>query len=179
MNFNFDPKLKAIVGDWFNGPLAIDPSYIDYMIKTINTVELMADGGLLTEKPLPSEMLNLTAKRSEGFIQAGTSAIINVQGPISYRPAGSFFRWLFGGTSYAEILESFRAAKASDKVSQIVFNIDSPGGSVVGFEDAINEIYEGSLPTMAKKTSTISSLKAFLFLIRKYAYSKSTNWQAH
>jgi capsid assembly protease len=143
LNFNFDPKLKAIVGDWFNGPLAIDPSYIDYMIKTINTVELMPDGGLFLEKQLPFQIANLNAKKTEGFVQAGTAAIINVQGPISYRPASNFFRWLFGGTSYAEILDSFRAAKVSDKVSQIVFNFDSPGGTVVGFEEAINEIYEG------------------------------------
>jgi ClpP class serine protease len=92
-------------------------------------------------KPLSEAEPN--SRKSEGFIQAGTAAIIPVHGPISYGPASNFFRWLFGGTFYSEVLDAFRAAKASDKVSQIVFNFDSPGGTVVGFEDSINEIYEG------------------------------------
>jgi hypothetical protein len=41
LNLQFDPKFKAIAGDWFNGPLAIDPSYLDYMVETINAVELI------------------------------------------------------------------------------------------------------------------------------------------
>jgi hypothetical protein len=40
MNLNFDPKIKAIVGDWFNSPLAIDPVYLDRMIDKINGVDL-------------------------------------------------------------------------------------------------------------------------------------------
>jgi signal peptide peptidase SppA len=140
---HFDPKLKIIAGDWLNGPLAIDPSYLDYMVETINSVELKPDGELSTQKPLASAMVDTQAGPGQGFVQSGNSAIININGPISYRPANNFFRWLFGGTSYTEILDLFRAAKASDKIEQIIFNIDSPGGTVVGFDDAVNEIYQG------------------------------------
>jgi capsid assembly protease len=144
MNLQFDPKFKVIAGDWFNGPLAIDPSYLDYMVETINSVELKPDGELSTQqKQLALAMADPEAVKGNSLVQSGNSAIIHINGPISYQPSNGFFRWLSGGTSYTEILDLFRAAKASDKIEQIIFNIDSPGGTVVGFEDAVNEIYQG------------------------------------
>jgi signal peptide peptidase SppA len=149
LNFNIDSKSKAIFGDWFKHPLLIDPSYIDFMLQAVSEVEITEKGELLPNKKIQfsanaDKSIHFPdAKKNDGFVQAGNAAIININGPISYRPAGGFFRWLFGGTSYAEILDSFRAAKSSDKISRIVFNIDSPGGTVAGFDDAVNEIYEG------------------------------------
>ena len=161
MNLNFEPKFKAIAGDWFNSPLAIYPPYLDYMIERINGVKYQENGGLEAGgENILSHVANanLAAQQPEGFVQTGTAAIIPVHGPISYRRPNEFFRWLFGGTSYAEILSAFRAAQVSDKIDQIIFNFDSPGGTVVGFEDAVNEIFKGR--SSKKITSYINPYSA-------------------
>lgn len=140
MSIYLSPQIKAIVGEFFNGPLAICPQYLDFMFGKLGSIEMqiIKEPGLIDLKAAEIE-----GRKGDGFVQSGNAAIIPVHGPISYKPSSGFFRWLFGGTSYAEILDAYRAAKSSDKISQIIFNYDSPGGTVVGFEDAVNEIYEG------------------------------------
>lgn len=77
-------------------------------------------------------------------------AIIPVYDVLSYRPSG-FFSFFFGGTSYEEIRDEFRAAVNDPNVKAIVFDIDSPGGEVAGVFDLVDEIYQarGTKPIYA------------------------------
>jgi len=47
-----------------------------------------------------------------------------------------------GGTSIQKLTAAFRDAMADDAVGSIVFQIDSPGGSVYGVKELADEIYE-------------------------------------
>lgn len=81
-------------------------------------------------------------------IDEGT-AIISVSGPLSQK--GSFWSFLFGGSSYEEIREQYKKLLNDDQTETTIFIIDSPGGVVAGVFDLVDEIYEsrGKMRTIA------------------------------
>ena len=75
--------------------------------------------------------------------------IISVSGPLSQK--GSFWSFLFGGSSYEEIRAQYKKALNDNQIKTIIFDINSPGGVVSGAFDLVDEIYEsrGKKPTIA------------------------------
>jgi signal peptide peptidase SppA len=72
---------------------------------------------------------------------AGTGtgvAVIPIHGTISQRP--SVFSQASGGTSTQEIAQAFRAAMADPAVGSVLFDVDSPGGTVPGVPELAAEI---------------------------------------
>lgn len=59
-------------------------------------------------------------------------AIIPVTGPITKR--GSFYSFLYGGTPLTQLTDIFMDAISQRDVEAIVFDIDSPGGTITGLE---------------------------------------------
>lgn len=68
----------------------------------------------------------------------GSIAIVPVHGMIAQH--ASVFDEYFGVTSIDSIRAAFRAAMADPNTKAILFNVDSPGGSVAGVTELANEI---------------------------------------
>ncbi len=82
---------------------------------------------------------------------AGGIAVIDIIGPLVHRNQG-ILGWIKGnGASYADIEQYFSQAMADEDVSQIILNIDSPGGEVAGAFDLADLIYQarGTKPILA------------------------------
>jgi ClpP class serine protease len=81
-----------------------------------------------------------TAKVGNDIRVTGSTAIINVMGPITrYHNMCSS---MFGGTSVEEIRGQFRDALSSAEVGNILLYVNSPGGTVDGIADIADEIYQ-------------------------------------
>ena len=92
-----------------------------------------------------------------GYKIEGETAIISIAGPLTKR--ASFFSFLFGGLSYAEISNQIKAALADDRIKAILLNIDSPGGVLSGVEAIGDLIYnsKGQKPIVAYTDGIMAS----------------------
>ena len=70
----------------------------------------------------------------------GGVAVIPVYGSISHR--ASLWSMFFGGTSTQRLSNELSGALADPAVSRIVLDVDSPGGTVDGVMEVVNEIFE-------------------------------------
>jgi len=75
----------------------------------------------------------VSAARVDAQGRAGV-AVIPVRGVLTQRPIGGLFGMLFGGASYEQIGNMALEADNNPDVSRIVYDFDSPGGSVWGIE---------------------------------------------
>jgi signal peptide peptidase SppA len=82
----------------------------------------------------------------------GVVAVIPVRGIISRR--ATLMNQIFGGTSIDQLTSQFRAALADSSVKAIVFDVDSPGGTVDGVPELAEEIYKSR---SRKKTVAIAN----------------------
>lgn len=98
-------------------------------------------------------------KTDNSLLKSETSnvAVIQVYGPLSQKE--DFWSWLFGGTSYDQIRSELEAALNDDQIESILFDIDSPGGTVSGVFDLVDAIYESR------------SIKPSVAFINETAYS--------
>lgn len=67
-------------------------------------------------------------------------AVIQIHGPLSQE--ADIWSWLYGGTSYTAIRALYNAALKDSQINSILFDINSPGGTVAGVFDLVDEIYE-------------------------------------
>lgn len=75
-----------------------------------------------------------------GMIVAGSSAEIRVEGVLTKRP--DYYGRAYGGgnTTYANIRAALDRARSDPSIKEVVFHVDSPGGSVDGFFDTLDAI---------------------------------------
>lgn len=79
----------------------------------------------------------------------GDSAEIKIEGVLTKSP-DIFARWFGGGnTTYQEIIAATQAADANTNVSEIVYRINSGGGSISGLFEAVIAISSAEKPTRA------------------------------
>jgi ClpP class serine protease len=98
----------------------------------------------------PTAMLRWEAEQSaaaesrdglpQGLLVAGGVATVSVEGVLTKRP--DFWAKFFGGsnTTYSSIRNALAFAASSADVGEIVFAIDSPGGSVDGLIELLDSI---------------------------------------
>jgi len=98
---------------------------------------------------------NLANKR-EVTIEDGV-AVIPIVGPIARRM--NVFQAISGGTSAEMLIKDIEAALANEDVKAILFNIDSPGGTVDGTKEVADLIFEsrGTKPIWAFTSGTMAS----------------------
>lgn len=103
---------------------AVHPQYMSWLLGTLSAIESIGEieGGVTQ---MPSEALT---SRSQGTSVA--IAVIPVHGPISQR--GNLLTMLFGGATTEGLAEQLQALTSDPKISAIVIDIDSPGGTVNG-----------------------------------------------
>lgn len=103
----------------------------------------------------------VAAKRNQQ--QAGGIAVIPVYGTITQR-GGGIFDMFFGGTSAEGLTTDIRSAMADESVQSIVLDVDSPGGSVGGIQEAFDAIMSmrGKKPITAVANSLMASAAYWL-----------------
>jgi signal peptide peptidase SppA len=87
----------------------------------------------------------------------GTVAVIPVYGVIA--PRMNLFSEMSGGTSFAELSKQLHAAVNDKTVKQILFDVDSPGGSVAGNAEFAAEVMKARTkkPVIAQAHYTMAS----------------------
>ena len=101
---------------------------------------------------IDQSFLNLSAAHGQSAIDGdakaynsnstGMVAVLSIRGPLAHHQGSGLLQMLLGNTaSYDTIRQDFRAALADDQISAIVFDIDSPGGTVAGCFDLVDEIF--------------------------------------
>ena len=99
---------------------------------------------------------NTDAQTSTEMTIEGTRAIIPIRGVLS-KEYDAFTDLFFGSTGYDDIIEEIYKAESDPRIKEIIFEIDSVGGSVVGLFDAVDVIYSMKKPTKSYVTGMCAS----------------------
>ncbi len=127
----------------FNQPLAIDKDYLQSLI-----VDVLI--GMKTNKMLSAEEIDEKV-RAELDIQAKSAdaqgadtfpVVLNIIGPII-----KYSSWYYWGTQ--SIIRTIQRLQNDDRISGIVFNIDSGGGMVSGTAELCDVIKKCTVPTVS------------------------------
>jgi signal peptide peptidase SppA len=134
-------KYANIVAEFYSRVWAIRPEKL-YLIDQL--IRLRASGQRFTEKEIRQRIGAdaFAGPRSQGG-SPGTVALIPIVGTISHRMNMMGNISGGGGTSIEKLTSQFRGALADPNVKAIVFDVDSPGGSVDGVAELASEIYDG------------------------------------
>lgn len=127
-------KYERIVSEVYRKPWAILPGKLHAIAELI---ALRASGQVLTAEEI-KERIGIQAARN-GAQSYGVVAVIPIYGVISQRV--NLMNQISGGTSIEKLTASFRQALADPGVKAIVFDVDSPGGTVEGVPELSSEIY--------------------------------------
>lgn len=85
------------------------------------------------------------------------TAYIPISGPLEPKPDPCAVMFDLDMTTYADIINATRAADSDDSVSQIVYNVDSPGGNVTGLFATADVIRNAQKPTKAVNHGLMAS----------------------
>lgn len=123
--------MNKLLAFFYNEPLLMDATWLETTIKLLSTSTEDIKGLKVTRTdPLPN-----TYKAE----QTGSVAYIPLFGPIFPRP--NMLTKYFGiGTALDRFASDIQSAISNPSVESIVLDIDSPGGSVTGVNEAANII---------------------------------------
>lgn len=111
-------------------PWAIKRSWLAMMLR--------ADGLPISMPHATAEPVAASNFERIGGAMIASAAVIPVHGPITLR--ADFWSWLFGGTSVEGLRNALREVIGDPTVSAVIFDIDSPGGSVDGLTEFAAEL---------------------------------------
>lgn len=155
-----DIKYRRILHAVASTPWAMEPQRI---IDVMEVLSFKALGGEMTPEEIQAYTgIDAAARpRSE---RRGAVAVIGIRGIIEHRIEMIDNISGPGGTSIQEFRRRFRDALASDSVSSILLDVDSPGGSVDGVEEMAAEIFEsrGEKPIVAIANTQAASAAYYL-----------------
>lgn len=131
-------KYQHVLSEVFLKPWAILPEKFAVISEIVKS---RASGETLTEKEISDRLqaAAIAAGPRGGQQSFGSVAVLPIYGVITRR-AGMMSQ-ISGGTSIEGLTSRFRAALADPSVKAIVFDVDSPGGSVEGVPELADEIY--------------------------------------
>ncbi len=149
-------KYQRIIQAVMDHPWAILPSKLEAIL---GFLELQASGGKLTQEEIQAAMNG--SKKAEPK-QDGDIGIIPVLGTITHRMGG--LEEMSGGTSLQRFSNQLRGFVEDDSIKAIVLDVDSPGGSTAGLQEAADEIYKarGQKPIVAHANTLMASAAYFL-----------------
>ena len=139
-------------------PWAITRSKLDGMLELL---ALRVEGGRLADDEIATRIA--AARAEQGRRQAESFVgVIPIYGVIM--PRANLMTEMSGGTTVEGIRADLRSALADEEVSRIVFDIDSPGGSVEGIPELAAEIFaaRGRKPMTAIANYTMASAAYWL-----------------
>lgn len=93
----------------------------------------------------------LQAARVREQSRAGAVAVVPVYGTLTQRGGGGLFEMYFGGTTTEGLTAAVRQLVGDETIKAIVLDIDSPGGTVGGMQEAADELFKmrGAKPIIA------------------------------
>jgi signal peptide peptidase SppA len=146
----------------YERPWAIQPATLSMMV---DILRLRAAGTPLSTDDIAERVAMAQAQNGErlGGVQQGSVAVLPMYGVISQRT--SLMSEMSGGTSVEDLRNALRAALADRTVSAIVFDIDSPGGSVDGIPEFASELRaarQGSKPIVGQINTLTASAAYWL-----------------
>jgi len=149
-------KIPGIMKAVQSMPWAIMQEKLDAIMELL---ELRAEGGILTREEVEArigEPKKVTAQKQ------GVVAVIPIYGVISQRM--NMFSEISGGTSTEQIAKQFDSALNDSSVAAILFDVDSPGGSVYGVSELAAKIYgaRGRKPIKAIANPLMASAAYFI-----------------
>lgn len=112
-------------------------------------------GGIVAAAGIEAAADAAAARGRGGNARSGAIAVIPVHGTIVQR--ASQIDICEGGTSTQQVSAMLRDAVADEAVSQILLDIDSPGGSVYGVQELADEIAQCKKPVVAIANSLAAS----------------------
>ena len=153
-------KYERVLAEIYRKPWAILPEKFETICEI---AKLRASGEKLSEKEIKARLaphLKAAARPDPG--NYGVVALIPIYGVISHRM--NLMSQISGGTSIEKLTSQFRAAMADPSVKAVVFDVDSPGGSVEGVPELADEILKsrGKKKTIAVANSMAASAAYWL-----------------
>lgn len=131
-------KYEHIVTEVFRKPWAILPEKLELIAQL---VALRASGERLSEEEIRARLNAASLLAGPRTTQSfGTVAVIPMRGVIARRM--DLMTQISGGCSIEKLTASFRQALADQAVKAIVFDVDSPGGTVDAVPELADEIYK-------------------------------------
>ena len=118
------PRLKAALD---NSIWAIEPGKLNALLESLDYVPPGAE----LEKP--------EAIRGLEMKTSGAIAVLPLHGIVTQR--SSWLSWLFGGISTDKFGEVFDSVVEDKRISAIIIDVDSPGGSVYGVQELSRRIF--------------------------------------
>jgi len=156
-------KYAHVIAEVFRKPWAILPEKFSVIAQL---VALRASGVRLTESEIRARLdeAALTAGPRSSQDSFGAVAVIPIRGVISRRANLMSQMSGPGGTSVEKLTSQFRSALADQSIKAIVFDVDSPGGSVDGIPELAEEIYKsrGQKKSIAVANGTAASAAYWL-----------------
>jgi signal peptide peptidase SppA len=149
-------KYSHIVRAVRQRPWAIDPASKEWAAM-LDIVDLRAAGTSLTDDEIQTRIAAAVNGPRNGAAQGQGVAIIPVYGVISHRM--DLMSQMSGGTSVQGLQRAFRSALADPEIGAIIFDVDSPGGSVEGIFEFAEEIFaaRGQKHMVSVANSTMAS----------------------
>jgi len=147
-------KYTQVTKAVYERPWAIQPSMLA-VIEEI--VRLRAAGSPFGSDEIDQRVAAAANGPRRGGLRAQGVAVIPMYGVISKRM--DLMTAMSGGTSVDQLTSQFRDALADPDVGAILFDVDSPGGSVDGITELANEIRSarGQKPMAAVANPTMAS----------------------
>jgi signal peptide peptidase SppA len=147
-------KYQHVMSHVFGQPWAILPEKLEAICQVLR---VRAAGDEISAEEIQA---HLGAGPKPRPNTPGTVAVIPVYGVISRRM--NMFSEMSGGTSIEKLQSSFRQAMADPGCKAIVFDFDSPGGSVDGVPELADEIYNArSSKKIVGQVDTMSASAAY------------------
>ena len=156
-------RYEHVVAEVFRKPWAILPEKFSVIA---HLVAMHVSGTRLSQDEIRTRLKEaaVVAGPRNGQDSFGAVAVIPIRGVISRRANLMSQMSGPGGTSIEKLTSQFRAALADSSVKAIVFDVDSPGGSVDGVPELAEEIYKsrGQKKTLAVANGMAASAAYWL-----------------
>lgn len=152
-------KNQLLVAEFLATPWALMPERLNAMYGVISRWSSNTHAGDEVMQRIAAERSAREARRQATQVNAGGIAVLPLYGVVTQR--GNMVDDVSGpgSTSTQQFTTSLREALADESVSQILIDIDSPGGSVYGVAELADEIASarGQKPVVAIANSLAAS----------------------
>lgn len=129
--------MKKFLASLLNEPWLVEEAWLEIMVQNFLVDDITMDQNAL--EVLKSERLSETRSASV----RGNIAHIPIHGPIFAKP-NILTEWLGIGVVLSDIVGDLQTVLDNPDIESIVLDVDSPGGTVTGINEATNFIKEAS-----------------------------------
>ena len=126
-------KYSNIISEICATPWAITRAKLETIIGIVEA----RDAGVKMSSEIREQLEAVNAAREERTGQRQGVAVIGLHGTLSHRPS----LFTSGGLSTSEFTQVFNQAVQDERIASIVLDVDSPGGSVFGTQEAADAVF--------------------------------------